>query len=261
MDLSLVFFIALGVTGAITLLHKIWTMLRGKGHDFMEPSKLPRIVEYSRSFFPIILIVFLLRSFVIEPFRIPSGSMLPNLHIGDFILVNKYTYGLRMPLVHEKFMELGNPERGDVMVFRYPIEPKLNFIKRVVALPGDELSYVNKRLSINGVDVTTAGAGKFVPDKNTNHRYPLDQFLEAIGDQDHLIVTDGNRGSRDLERVIVPEGHYFVLGDNRDHSNDSRYWRFVPEDHIVGKAFMIWFSWKGSEDGWVDWSRIGNAVD
>ena len=227
----------------------------------MDDRKLPRIVDYSRSFFPIILIVFLLRSFVIEPFRIPSGSMLPNLHIGDFILVNKYTYGLRMPVTHEKLMSVGEPDRGDVMVFRYPVEPRLNFIKRVVALPGDELSYVNKRLSINGVEVTTKAADKFYPDNNTNHDYPLDQFLESIGGEGHLIVTDGNRGSRDLERVIVPEGHYFVLGDNRDHSNDSRYWRFVPEDHIVGKAFMIWFSWKGAEDGWVDWSRIGDHID
>ena len=261
MDLSLVFLIALGVTGGIIVLHKIWTVTGGSSHHYMDAPRLPRIVDYSRSFFPIILIVFLLRSFVIEPFRIPSGSMLPNLHIGDFILVNKYTYGLRIPVTHKKFVDFGSPNRGDVMVFRYPVEPSLNFIKRVVALPGDELSYVNKRLSINGVEVTTIATEEFYPDKNTNHAYPLDQFLETIGDEKHLVVTDGNRGSRDLERVVVPPGHYFVLGDNRDHSNDSRYWRFVPEDHIVGKAFMIWFSWKGSEDGWIDWDRIGNRID
>ncbi len=261
MDLALVFLIALGVTGSIIVLHKIWTMIRGSDRDFTGSRKLPRIVDYSRSFFPIILIVFLLRSFVIEPFRIPSGSMLPNLHIGDFILVNKYVYGLRLPILHDKFVDFGSPERGDVMVFRYPIDPALNFIKRVVALPGDELSYVNKRLSINGVEVTTVATDPFLPDKNTNHSYPLDQYLEKIGNQDHLIVLDDNRGSRDLDRVIVPEGHYFVLGDNRDHSNDSRYWRFVPENHIVGKAFMIWFSWKGAKDGWVDWGRIGNNID
>ncbi|MCY4218666.1 MAG: signal peptidase I [Gammaproteobacteria bacterium] len=261
MDLALVFLIALGITGTIIVLHNIWTMIRARNNDFLESPKLPRIVDYSRSFFPIILIVFLLRSFVVEPFRIPSGSMLPNLHIGDFILVNKYVYGLRLPVIHNKIANFGSPDRGDVMVFRYPVDPKLNFIKRVVALPGDELSYVNKRLSINGVEVTTKTADQYFPDKNTNHSYPLDQFVEMIGSQDHRIITDNNRGSRDLERVIVPEGHFFVLGDNRDHSNDSRYWRFVPENHIVGKAFMIWFSWKGSEDGWVDWSRIGSSIE
>ncbi len=263
MDLSQIFLIALGVTGGIIVLHKIyriWTKIRGRDR-YMDAPRLPRIVDYSRSFFPIILIVFLLRSFVMEPFRIPSGSMLPNLHVGDFILVNKYTYGLRVPVTHKKFKSLGSPDRGDVMVFRYPVDPNLNFIKRVVALPGDELSYVNKRLSINGVEVTTSSEDRFYPDKNTSHDYPLDQFLETIDTEKHLIVIDANRGSRDLERVIVPEGHYFVMGDNRDHSNDSRYWRFVPEDHIVGKAFMIWFSWKGSENGWIDWSRIGNPID
>lgn len=261
MDLSLIFLIALGITGSIIVSHKLWTIARGRNHDFMNPPRLPRIVDYARSFFPIILIVFLLRSFVVEPFRIPSGSMLPNLHIGDFILVNKYTYGLRLPVTHKKIADFGTPERGDVMVFRYPVEPKLNFIKRVVALPGDELSYIDKRLAINGVNVATEEADRYFPAKNTNHNYPLDQFMETIGEQSHLIVTDSNRGSRNLDRVIVPEGHFFVLGDNRDHSNDSRYWRFVPEDHIVGKAFMIWFSWKGFRDGWVDWSRIGDSVD
>ena len=261
MDLSLIFITALIVTGAIILLHKIWTIFGRSDHLSGEMLKVPRIVEYSRSFFPIILIVFILRSFVVEPFRIPSGSMLPNLHIGDFILVNKYTYGIRLPLSHAKVAGAGSPKRGDVMVFRYPVDPKLNFIKRVIGLPGDELSYIDKRLAINGVVVSMDADGMFDPQENTGHTYPLDQFVETVGDEHHRIVTDRFRNPRNLERVIVPEGHYFVMGDNRDHSNDSRYWRFVPEDHIVGRAFVIWFNWKGVDNGWIEWNRIGNAIE
>jgi signal peptidase I len=264
-DFSLILFIALLVTGGIILLYRLLgrgsDQVTDAGQDGNPERKQPILIEYARALFPVILIVFVLRSFIVEPFRIPSGSMLPNLHIGDFILVNKFTYGIRIPVINIKVAPVTSPERGDVMVFRYPVNPKLNFIKRVVGLPGDTLSYTNKSLSVNGVSVSVEEDGEFVFKQAKLNGKSADQFIEHIDDASHRILVDPDRRSRNLEKVTVPEGHYFVMGDNRDHSNDSRYWRFVPESHIVGKAFFIWFSWKSTTGGGVEWSRIGNFID
>ena len=222
------------------------------------PTK-PLLVEYARALFPVVLVVFLLRSFVIEPFRIPSGSMLPSLHIGDFILVNKFSYGIRLPIINRKIIAVGGPERGDVMVFRYPRDPKLNFVKRVVGLPGDVIGYQDKQLFVNGEQVSRVADGEFHFRQLALRGQSADRYLETIDDATHAIIIDRDLGGRDM-RVSVPPGNYFVMGDNRDHSNDSRYWRFVPEDHVVGRAFFIWFSWKGLSEGGVQWSRIGNAI-
>ncbi len=266
MDFSFILFIALLATGVIVLLHKIF--FKGKNSDLprfdAEGNAIrsePIIVEYASALFPVILIVFVLRSFVVEPFRIPSGSMLPSLHIGDFILVNKFTYGIRLPVINKKVLLVNSPERGDVMVFRYPIDPKLNFIKRVIGLPGDTLSYKNKQLSINGQPIETVDDGKYAYKQVKLKGKSADQLIETIDNSTHKILLDDARKSRDLDRVIVPPGHYFVMGDNRDHSNDSRYWRFVPEDNVVGRAFFIWFSWKSLSGGGVEWGRIGNFIE
>ena len=266
MDFSLILFLALVVTGGVILLYR----LAGKGSArnsgqvlsaSTEEIKQPIILEYARALFPVILIVFVLRSFIVEPFRIPSGSMLPSLYIGDFILVNKFKYGIRIPVVNKKVFPISSPKRGDVMVFRYPVNPKLNFIKRVVGLPGDVLSYKDKTLAINGVEVSVMEDGEFAfSQKKMQGRTAL-RLREKIADESHSILIDQNSGSRNLNEVTVPEGHYFVMGDNRDHSNDSRYWRFVPESHVVGKAFFIWFSWKSTTGGGVEWSRIGDFID
>lgn len=259
MDFSLILFIALMVSGGILLVYRIFS--RRTHASASEAVKQPLLVEYARAFFPVILIVFVLRSFIVEPFRIPSGSMLPSLYIGDFILVNKFSYGIRLPILHHMVFPVGDPKRGDVMVFRYPVDPKLNFIKRVVGLPGDVLSYRDKQLSINGVPVSAVENGEFILNQSGTRSRPVDQYTETIGAESHQIVVDQERSSRDLDEVRVPAGHYFVMGDNRDHSNDSRYWRFVPESHVVGKAFYIWFSWKSAAGGGVEWSRIGNRID
>ena len=251
MDFSLILFIALLVTGGILLLAK---MLGGS-------RKRSVVVEYAKALFPVILFVFVLRSFVIEPFRIPSGSMLPGLHIGDFILVNKFKYGIRLPVVNMKVIPVDSPERGDVIVFRYPQNPKLNFIKRVIGLPGDKLSYVNKKLTINGEPVETQDDGRYAYVQNKLKGTSAGQRVETIDGDDHLIILDDQGFTRNLEEVNVPAGHYFVMGDNRDHSNDSRYWGFVPEGNMVGEAFFIWFSWKSASGGGVEWSRIGNAIE
>ena len=251
MDFSLILFIALLVTGGILLLAKLLGRRR----------KRSVIVEYARALFPVILFVFVLRSFVIEPFRIPSGSMLPGLHIGDFILVNKFKYGIRLPVVNMKVLPIDSPERGDVIVFRYPQNPKLNFIKRVIGLPGDKLSYVDKKLTINGEPVETQDDGRYAYVQDKLKGTSSGQLVETIDDDHHLIILDDQGFTRNLEEVNVPAGHYFVMGDNRDHSNDSRYWGFVPEGNVVGEAFFIWFSWKSASGGGVEWGRIGNAIE
>lgn len=251
MNFALILFLLLVVTGAIWVVDRLF--LRKK-----RPAggKEPWWVEYGASFFPVILIVFLLRSFVVEPFKIPSGSMIPTLLVGDFILVNKFTYGIRLPIVNRKIIEMNSPKRGDVMVFRYPEDPSLDYIKRVVGLPGDTVAYQNKRLSINGTPVSVSDAAEYL---HKDRLYYTPQFLEKLGDIEHAILIEPEappyvqqvtqfpfRDNCNYNNVgfvcEVPRDHYFVMGDNRDASSDSRVWGFVPDANIVGKAFLIWFN-------------------
>jgi len=224
-------------------------------------SKEPLWVEWGATFFPVLLLVFVLRSFIFEPFRIPSGSMIPTLLPGDFILVNKYTYGLRLPVLNRKIISVNKPQRGDVMVFRYPVNPAQDYIKRVIALPGDEIAYENKRLSINGVRVPVQRIADYL---HPERLYYSEQYYEKLNNYGHNILNDsgssgniynpqllaGPRGTLPQGKNCaysdkgltckVPKGHYFVMGDNRDNSRDSRFWGFVPDENIVGKAFYIW---------------------
>lgn len=196
----------------------------------------PWLSEISRSFFPVLAIVLVLRSFLVEPFQIPSGSMLPTLEVGDFILVNKFSYGLRLPVLDYKFVEIGDPQRGDVMVFKFPVDPSINYIKRVVGLPGDKVAYKDKQLTINGEPVPQARVAALSG---------VDLLAESLDSADHQVYH--SRSRRDLnaeDEWQVPEGHYFVLGDNRDNSKDSRYWGFVPDELVVGRAFAIWMHWE-----------------
>lgn len=268
MDFSLILFVFLVVTGLISVIY--WVIFErsqvivadggtAEVSAAESSSSQPWLVEYARALFPVVLIVFVLRSFIVEPFRIPSGSMLPSLHIGDFILVNKFSYGIRLPVINQKIIPVGGPDRGDVMVFRYPKDPKLNFIKRVIGLPGDTIGYRNKKLFINGKEVPRIEDGEYNFSQLKLRGTSASRYLETIDDSTHSILLDDGLRSRDME-VTVPEGNYFVMGDNRDHSNDSRYWRFVPESNVVGKAFFIWFSWKSTTGGGVEWSRIGNRI-
>ena len=218
----------------------------------------PWWLDWTAGLFPVILAVFFLRSFLFEPFKIPSGSMIPTLLVGDLILVNKFHYGVRLPVINKKITEGNKPERGDVMVFRYPPKPSLDYIKRVVGVPGDEVAYINKRLTINGTPVATTGVPEFF-DEDVMRYFP--QYEEQLGTHKHRLLNDdsrrggiseaevtdfANRGNcrYSAEGVVckVPDGHFFMMGDNRDNSLDSRYWGFVPEKNIVGRAFFVWMN-------------------
>lgn len=251
MNFALILFLLLIVTGVIWLADKLFL-----GRRRPAGAKDPWWVEYGSSFFPVILVVFVLRSFLVEPFKIPSGSMIPTLLVGDFILVNKYTYGIRLPIINKKIVEMNQPKRGDVVVFRYPEDPSLDYIKRVVGLPGDKVSYQNKRLFINGQEVPVHKVQDFM---HKDRLYFSTQYLEKLGSVEHALLLDKDAPSYVAQvaqfpfrdkclyntagvTCEVPPGHYFVMGDNRDASSDSRVWGFVPDENIVGKAFLIWFN-------------------
>jgi signal peptidase I len=263
MDFSFILFQALMVTGAIVLGNRL---IVGRPVDpgHVASGLLGRIamvvVDYSRAFFPVILVVFVLRSFVVEPFRIPSGSMLPSLFIGDFILVNKFKYGIRLPIVNFKLVEVDHPARGDVMVFRYPHDPTQNYIKRVIGLPGDTVGYEQKRLRVNG-KLSGFNEVELQERESKGRTLRFAEYAETIDRSTHRVVIDRGRNQREREQKwTVPAGQYLVMGDNRDHSNDSRYWGFVPESHIVGRAFFVWFSWDSGSRFKVNWGRIGHVI-
>lgn len=223
--------------------------------------KEPGLVELSRSFFPIILIVLLVRSFVVEPFRIPSGSMMPTLLVGDFILVNKFAYGLRLPVFNSKILETGKPERGEVFVFRYPENPRMDYIKRVIGVPGDHIAYRNKVLYINGQQAPQRYLGTYVGEGGGQGMTGARRLQEELLGVEHdiLVMPGRNVFGGDFE-FVVPEGQYFAMGDNRDNSRDSRAWGTVPEKNLVGKAFLIWMSWDLDKDYFVSWDRIGGSI-
>lgn len=217
------------------------------------------LVEYARSFFPIILVVLLLRAFLVEPFRIPSGSMMPTLIAGDFILVNKYSYGIRLPVINTKIIDIGNPRRGDIAVFRFPEDPSTEYIKRIIGLPGDHLRYEDKILYVNGEKAEQQYIGEYVGVGAGRGMSGASLRSENLDGESHRILVQTRQNIAEGE-FIVPEGSYFVMGDNRDNSNDSRFWGPVPDENLVGRAFMIWMSWD-SERNWVLWNRIGTWLD
>lgn len=225
----------------------------------------PWWLDWTAGLFPVIVVVFLLRSFLFEPFKIPSGSMIPTLLVGDLILVNKFHYGIRLPVINKKIISNHEPQRGDVMVFRYPENPSIDYIKRVVGVPGDKVAYINKRLTINGQPLETKPLPEFYDGDSMHYSQ---QFSEKLGGVDHRMLNNRERapfvmGVHDFEfkencryslegvECTVPPGHYFMMGDNRDNSEDSRYWGFVPDENIVGKAFFVWMNFS-------DPKRIGS---
>lgn len=239
-----------------TLRRGVQSVVKARSALVAQATERPKWLEYTAGFFPVIFFIFILRSFLFEPFRIPSGSMMPTLETGDMILVNKYTYGLRLPVLNTKILPIGEPQRGDVIVFRYPPDEKIDYIKRVVGLPGDKIAYINKKLTINGKPVESAELGEYFDEAKLA---TLDKYLEKLGSVEHntLLNPRAPAGAYPLPThtdpkacdyvpgglvCTVPKDKYFVMGDNRDNSEDSRYWGFVPEKNLVGKAFMVWMN-------------------
>jgi len=273
-DFALLLVVLTGVTGVIWLLDRLLLApsrrRRAAALENMtslpiaerktradEAVREPIVVEYARSFFPVLLLILLFRSFLAEPFKIPSGSMMPTLLVGDFILVNKFAYGLRLPVLNTKILPVGEPKRGDVFVFRYPENPKEDYIKRVIGLPGDEITYRNKTLFINGKEIPESYLGPYTgPSEPTRSMAGAQVKSEQLDGVDHRIMElpqlqVGHEGT-----WKVPDGYYFAMGDNRDNSLDSRFWGFVPEANLVGKALIIWMNW----DNGVDFGRIGTLI-
>lgn len=284
-DIALVLVVLTFVSGIVWLMDKfLWEKdrqakqyaeIERKGKDITDQERDglladPIIVDYAKSLFPVFFIVLILRSFIFEPFRIPSQSMMPNLWVGDFILVNKFSYGVRLPVLNTEIFDYGKPQNGDVAVFRYPVNPAINFIKRVIGVPGDHVVYKNKLLYINDKVMSQELLGPYKGEgsgkKMTGSSHKNEDLLGIEHDillvphkpdLSHMYFSEFYKnGYIDL---IVPQGKYFVMGDNRDESHDSRFWGLVPEDNLVGKAFIIWFNWDVGQG--LFWERIGNSID
>jgi len=250
MNFALILVLLSFISGFIYLLDVVfWAKKRS-------PDQKPgRIIEYSRSFFPIFFIVLLLRSFLVEPFRSPSGSLEPTLLVGDFVAVNKFAYGLRLPVWEKKVLPISDPKTGQIAVFRWPPNPAYDYIKRVIGVPGDKISYHNKILTVNGQEA-----------KRTFVEYTIDEssgkavakYKENLNGVVHDIYIRADVPAVDFD-VVVPPGNYFMMGDNRDDSADSRFWGFVPDNYLRGKAFLVWMSWNGKA-GNLRWSKIGRVI-
>ncbi len=273
-DLATILVLLTFVTGLIWLYDSIFLAplrVRAKSHllvhaseaDYQEIEQIPFIVDLARSLFPVFLTVLLLRSFLVEPFRIPSGSMMPTLLIGDFILVNKFSYGIRLPVLNIKVIEIGEPQRGDVVVFRYPEDPSTPYIKRVIGLPGDLLEYnqPHKMLYINGEQVPQDFVDTYIGEGQGSGFTGHEQRLEYLSEEaKHAILINRRAGQpAPFYKWKVPDNEYVVFGDNRDNSRDSRYWGTVPEENLIGKAFFIWMNWD-LKNGGISWKRIGTSI-
>ena len=250
MNFALILVVLTLSSGFIYLLDVLFFAKRRK--DKKDPGKL---IEYSRSFFPVFLIVLLLRSFLVEPFRIPSGSLEPTLMVGDFVAVNKFAYGFRLPVWEKKIIPVAKPKSGEVAVFRWPPEPSYDYIKRVIGVPGDKIVYHNKQLSINGKKMPQTFV-EYTADESSGK--PVAKYLEKLNGVEHYIYRRPDVEAVDFE-IEVPEGQYFMMGDNRDDSADSRYWGYVSDEYLRGKAFLVWMSWNSNKDS-IRWSSIGKFI-
>ncbi len=262
-DFALILVLLSAVTGAVWLFDILFLKKRRQADRISEgdvEAREPAVVEYSKSFFPVLFVILLIRSFLVEPFTIPSASMVPSLLIGDFILVNKYAYGLRLPVANTKILDLGGPERGDVVVFRYPLNEKQNYVKRLIGLPGDEIRYDQHMVYVNGQPAAQRSVGRYVGQGSNAESTGAELRIENLVGVEHQILTISGR-ERGGASWVVPDGQFFVMGDNRDNSQDSRAWGMVPEQNLVGRAFFVWMHWDWKLPGFVSWRRLGTTVE
>lgn len=251
MNFALLLVVLSAISGIIYLFDVLfWARKRSS------EQKPGKIIEYSRSFFPVFFLVLILRSFLIEPFRIPSGSLEPTLLVGDFLAVNKFAYGFRLPVWEKKIIPIANPKTGEIAVFRWPPDPSYDYIKRVIGVPGDKISYHNKVLTINGKEMKQTFL-EYTTDESSGKA--VAKYQENLNGIIHDIYIRPEVAAEDFD-IEVPEGQYFMMGDNRDDSADSRFWGFMADKYLRGKAFIVWMSWDGNTDR-VRWSRIGRFIN
>lgn len=257
-DFTFYLTLAVVITGIISLLDILfWSRPRKR-----EGKKPGLLVEYSRAFFPVLLLVLVIRSFLIQPYRVPSSSLAPTILPGDFIAVKQFAYGLRLPVTNTKIIEVGEPKRGQIFLFRYPVDPSITFVKRVIGVPGDHIVYKDKVLYINGVEAKQKLLEQTHYIDEHGVYYSENLFEEDLNGVKHKIYVHPEGGETQNIDVVVPAHHYFAMGDNRDDSGDSRIWGFVPEENLIGQAFWIFMSWDSDAAGWdkVRWNRIGTGV-
>jgi signal peptidase I len=254
-DFPLILTLLVVLSGIIYLIDVLFFATKRKATG----AKQPLLIEYARSFFPVLLIVLLIRSFLAQPYRVPTGSLEPTILPGDFIVVNQFAYGLRLPVLNTKILSIGEPKRGDIVLFRWPSDPRIMFVKRVIGIPGDHIVYKDKVLTINGKVAKQKNLGMDL-DQASIMPIPVQiksENLPNSGEHKIFVRQDYNM-SGDFD-LTVPADNYFMMGDNRDNSDDSRYWGFVPEKNLVGKAFGTWMSWD-SRNNTVRWNRLGRAI-
>lgn len=255
-NFELILFYLVIISGVLALIDILFFEKKRKNRGI---HIVPLVFDYAKSFFPVLLLVFFLRSFLFEPFRIPSSSLEPSLLVGDFIMVNKYDYGIRLPVIHRMVYPIGEPKRGDIIVFRWPPNPSVLFIKRVIGLPGDRIDYVNKVLTVNGQLMTQEFEKNATAYDEAHEAFSVVQKSENLFGLTHSLYQIPDRVTFDFQGIVVPEGMYFAMGDNRDDSADSRFFGFVPEANIVGKAVVVWMSWDSMRHT-IRWDRLAKVV-
>lgn len=260
-DFPLILFMLTVLSGVIALVDWILRRMRSKKNLPALYTEPPIAIEYARAFFPVLLIVFCIRSFIIQPYRVPTGSLEPTVMAGDFILVNQFQYGLKFPVWNQTLIPVSHPKRGQIALFHYPVNKAVTFVKRVIGLPGDHISYINKILYINGKKMPQKFIrdGLDVPDGDI----PVKIYQEDLDGVKHLIYRRADVPARNFYNLVVPKGEYLMMGDNRDNSDDSLYWGFVPAKNFIGEAFLVWMSWNSYTPNWSDkirWHRIGTVL-